>query len=201
MRWLKRNIGALIVGCLMAMLVAVFIAGPSTVAQIVTPTVFSGPVVVTGNFSCSSLSAPAGCISDTAIVVPSAGSNGINTTKLNHRQHVRYSQAEGSSIATETRIVWLTNGTQASFVSVRAIEKTASSGGDTVTVDIRKNGTSILSGATPISVTGTSVVTGIITTTTSTVGDYVEVVVTATHTSGTLGQGLYVDLIVDESPT
>lgn len=201
MRWFKRNIGAVIVGGLLSLLIAVLCVGPSTVAQIVTPTVFSGPVVVTGNLSSSTFSAPAGCISDAAVVVPSAGANGINTTKLNHRQHVRYSQAEGTSIVTETRIVWLTNGTQASFISARAIEKTATSGGDTVTVDIRKNGTSILSGATPISVTGTSVVIGTITTTSSTVGDYVEVVVTATHTSGTLGQGLYVDLIVDESPT
>lgn len=67
-------------------------------------------------------------------------------------------------------------------------------GNDTLTVDFQKNGTSILVGATPISLTATSAarqsISGAVATTSVAPGDYFEAVVVPTHGTGTMPQGL-----------
>lgn len=170
-------------------------------AQLSQPMVIPGSVVITGTLSPTTITLPAGCIADTNVATPAGGAAGISTAKLNCRTHVRYNQPEGTSVVTESRIVWITHGTSGAFVSFTAQDKVASSGGDTVTINVLKNGTSILSGGTAVTVTGTTAVTGTITTTSTAAADYVEFVITATHTSGTLGQGLVADLVVDETPS
>lgn len=168
-------------------------------SQFSAPLVIPGNVQVSGTASLGGLSAPAGCITNSNIATPASGADGIFTTKLDHRQHIRYNQPEGTAVATETRQVFITFGAAGTIKAVNAIMKTANSGGATVTVDVKKNGTTVL-GST-INVTGTSVNTGTLSVTTTAAGDVFEFLVTATAGGGTLGDGIYIEMIVDETPT
>lgn len=76
----------------------------------------------------------------------------------------------------------------------RIANLTPLTGNDTYLVDFQKNGASILVGGTPISLTSTSAarqsISGAVSTTAVTAGDYFEAVITPTHGTGTLPQGV-----------
>ena len=159
--------------------------------------------VVGGNLSSKTFSAPVSCISDTAVATPSAGAAGINTTKNNHRQHARYAQPNTTAV-TETRPIWITYGTSGTLVKFRAGSIVANIGAATVTVDLWKNGSSILSAPITLNSSDTArtpVDVGSFTSTTTAAGDWFDAVITATAGGGTLATGVYAELIVDENPS
>ncbi len=131
-----------------------------------------------------------------------AGQPGIATSKLNHRQHRVYAQAN-VTIVTATIPVWLTYGTAGTVLSFKAGSIVACIGAATVTVDLYKNGASILSA--PITLNSSSVArvaqAATISTPATAAGDWFDMVVTATVSSGTLGTGLYAEAIIDENPS
>jgi hypothetical protein len=163
----------------------------------------NGNLYVAGILQPAQLAAPPNSIGDSSVITPAAGVAGIQTSKTNHRQHVRYSQAEGAAVVTESRIVWITHGTAGTVISLNGALKVACIGAATITVDLKKNGTSVLasvltfnSSAPIMAAENTSIATG-----PTAAGDVFEIVVTATVSSGTLGQGLYAEAIIDENPS
>lgn len=142
---------------------------------------------------------PAGCIGDNQ----ADAANPFETDKVRHRHHKTFAQANGSAAATEQRVVHVGYGAAGSVVAIRAGIRTAGSGGGmSVTVDVKKNGTSILSSVVTINASTVALAKASATVTTADYedGDVIEVVVTATAGGGTLPQGLFVDLLFDEDP-
>lgn len=158
-----------------------------------------------GQLSCKEFVYPKESL-DNSAVDPSAA---IEATKLIHRHVARYYQAAGADVAAVVVPVHLFRG-DATIVAVEAIPLTAPAGGDKAfAVDVKKGNQStppvtILSAPLAVSVAaGVSdreEVDGILAVTTAADGDFLEVVITVSGTTGTQGQGVLVTVWFDEKP-
>jgi len=88
--------------------------------------------------------------------------------------------AQAGTATTETKYIGIPRGA-GSFLAFRVIQKTACAGSSTVTVDVKKNGTSILSAAVTLNSSSAvnTAIAGTITTDTFAADDYLEIVITA----------------------
>jgi len=151
---------------------------------------FDGPVTATG------FNLPAGSITD-ALIESDAN---LDADKLEHRQVGRH--APGGTAASGTFPLATVYGATARRVSARAGSIAIAIGDSTVTVNIKKNGTSILTGGTAITFnsgnTARLMVNLGVTTTTAAAGDFFEAVLVATVGTGTLPTGFIVEIQFDE---
>lgn len=158
-------------------------------------------VFVQGNLSSKTFTAPASSIGDSAI----QGAANVAASKLEHQFAKSYTQANGASIVSATVPLHTVYGTTGTVVSFAAGVITPAVGNDTVTVDLRKNGSTILTAVITLSVaastnTARTLYTPAGFTSTSLVAaDWLDIVVVATHNTGTLAQGLYVRLVHRET--
>jgi hypothetical protein len=151
-----------------------------------------GDVFVTGALGVAGgFTPPAGSIGNTQI----AGLAGIDQSKLQHQHRGHYVQPN-TTATTETKAVAVIYGVSGTLLSFKAGSIGVCAGGATITVDLKKNGTTVLSSvvtlnnanAARVSVAGTlSVVT-------LAAGDELEVVVVATVGGGTLGTGVFAEV-------
>ena len=155
-------------------------------------------VYVNGNFSAKTMQLASASVGDAQ--VQSAAN--INAYKLSHLHRQVYSQPSGAAVVGESRVVFeaLNTGTITDF---RAGAVTIPVGADTCSVDLKKNGTSVLSA--PLSITSSFVSrvsqAATIATPGVVAGDILEVVVTPNHTSGTLPQEVWATLNVNSQST
>jgi len=159
-------------------------------------------LTVYGPLQCSSFSPPPSCVVDASVATPSGGAAGIGTSKMNHRQHVKYGQANGAAV-TETRPIWITYGTVGLLKAFRAGSIAAAVGAAVVTVDLYKNGATVLSA--PITLNSSSAAriaaAATITTTTTAAGDWFDLVITSTPGGGTAPTGVFAEMVIDEYPS
>jgi hypothetical protein len=94
-----------------------------------------------GEISCQTLSIPAGTIVDADVNAAAA----IGHTKLEHQHRITYGQ--NGTVAADTRVIFVCRGTSGEVVAVKAGCIGVESGGNSCTVDVQKNGTSVLTGA------------------------------------------------------
>jgi len=156
-----------------------------------------GDLAVTGNISCRTLTPPSGSITNAAVVAAA----GIDASKLEHRYRPSLSQAYGSAGTSERRAVHQVIGATGTINSVRAMLALAPVGNSTHVIQIKKNGSNILSTAITLDSGNTNFIDETDTGFTSAAlvaGDVLEVDVTATVGTGTLGQGLHVMIDLDE---
>lgn len=155
-----------------------------------------GDLTVRGTLKPTALSAPASCIGDTNI----DGSNPITALKQQHQHQKTYKQSNGSASVSDRQVIHVAYGATGSVVAVRAGVVTAQVGGATLTIDLKKNGTSILTGTFQVTSAQAAfaLVGGSIASASYVTGDVFEVVVTAATGGGTQGQGLFVDVIFRE---
>jgi hypothetical protein len=102
-------------------------------------TTFNGDFHFNGALSAKTFSPPASSVGNNAI----AANAGIAATKLQHRHEKTYSQPNTTTTA-ETRILHVVKGANATVQNFRAGSIAPAIGGATVTVDLKKNGSSIL---------------------------------------------------------
>ena len=123
----------------------------------------------------TSINLPSGGITNTMV----KASAGVNASKLEGWEKAMYAQA--GTAATETIILAIIRGSTGTSVGVEVGNVTANAGASTVTVDVKKNGTSILSAVITLNAaTGDAgVETGTVTTTTLADGDVITAVITA----------------------
>jgi len=144
-----------------------------------------------------SVNLPAGSVADATV----ASAAGIAASKLEHQHRLIYSQESDTTAASEDRVIHVVEGATGDIQSIKAGSVVANIGAATITVDLHKNGASILTA--PISLdSGDSaydVVDGVVDTATLAVDDVLEIVVVATAGGGTLGKGVFasVDLFED----
>jgi hypothetical protein len=157
-------------------------------------TKLDGDVYVTGHLQARTLKIPAGTVTDAAVGEDAA----IAATKIQKPRLLTYSR-DGTA-ASATVPLYECRGATATVVDVRVGSVGVAVGAATVTVDIKKNGTTILSGVVTldngnvarVSEPGTVALDDLVT------GDWLDVVVTATAGGGTLPTGLLVQVEIFE---
>jgi len=154
-------------------------------------------VQVVGELSCSTFAPPTSCIGDAAFKT----SDPLTADKQQHRWIRQLTQVHGSAGVSERRVVHVAKGA-GTIDLVRAGVVVACVGAATITVDVWKNGTTVLSAV--ISLGSADVAyakkSGTVTVPAYAAGDVLEVVAVATAGGGTIGQGLFVDVICTEAP-
>jgi hypothetical protein len=140
---------------------------------------------------------PAGSFGDTQI----GSTSPIDALKLKHQYAPKLAQAHGTAAATERRVCHVAKSA-GSVASIEAGPVVAAIGDSTVTVDLRKNGSSVLTS--PISLSSANAayakVAGAISSAAYVSGDVFELVFTATVGTGTLPQGVWAEPVFREGP-
>lgn len=153
-------------------------------------------VYVTGNLSAQTLTVPANAVTNSAI--PSAAN--IDGYKLKHFHRQVYAQESATTAASESRVVHhcLASGTVTDFYVGSVV---VNGGAATVAVDLKKNGSSILSSAVTLSSSNTArvAVAGSISSASVVAGDVLEVTITATAGGGTLAKGVFASVNIHEA--
>lgn len=146
--------------------------------------------------SCGSFTPPAGCIGDAAIA-PGAH---ISPTKLQARLRSVAGQPSGVNNLAQRSLLAFVSGAVGTLVAVYARNIVTATGGDSVSIQVLKNGVAILASPIVLDVAaGTLLQSSVSFTSTSVVaGDILEASITLSGTA--VGQGASVMLVHDEDP-
>jgi hypothetical protein len=155
---------------------------------------FNGDISVLGDFRCRTFTPPALSITDAAI----AAAAGIKATKIQKPRLLRYAQS--GTAAAVTIPIYVCNGATATILSLKAGSIAPNIGVSTVTVDLKKNGTTILSAVITLDNANVARVleAATLASTSLVADDFLELVIVATVGGGTLATGLYVQLEIHE---
>lgn len=161
-----------------------------------TQNVIDGDLTVRGTFRCTSAGLPAASVGDNQF----ASSDPLSAAKQEHQHEEVVAQVHGTAAVTERRVLHVARGA-GSVTAFRAGVVVANVGAATITVDLRKNGTTVLSAVVTLNNTHTAYtkVDGTVSVPTYVAGDVFEVVITATAGGGTLGQGLFAQGVFREA--
>jgi hypothetical protein len=155
-----------------------------------------GDVQIRGNLRCTTINLPALSVGDGNV----NGSDPITAPKLQHQYTRTVAQLNGTAATAERRVLHVAYGATGTVVAFRAGLTVAAVGDATVTVDLYKNGVSILSAT--ISLTSATAVNakvaGALSGTSYVTGDVFEAVIAVSAGTGTLPQGVFTDLVVRE---
>jgi len=159
---------------------------------------FENDVHVAGNLSAGTMTIPALTITD-AMINPSAA---IAASKQDHRHHAMYSQESATTSADEARPLFVVYGATGTIISFKAGSVVANIDDSTVTVDLLKDGASVLTAVITLDSDNVAYTpeAGTIDTAAVVAGDVLEVSIDATVGTGTLALGLYCELVIDEDP-
>lgn len=161
------------------------------------PSTLQGDIHVAGHLSCQTLGVPAGTLTDSGV----SGSADIGAGKMRHRHKALFQQNHGTAAVAQRQPIYTVRASVATIQSLRAALTVAITGDSTITIDLLKNGSSILSSTIVLDSTNAArsfeSAVGFISTA-LVANDFLEVVVTVSAGTGTLGQGLVVELEVDE---
>lgn len=154
-----------------------------------------GDLFVGGALGCRTLSPPAGSITNAAV----AALAGVSASKLQHQHRVPWSQANVTAAA-ETRVVYVCHGTTGTVLAFVAGSIAKAVGDSTATIDLKKNGTTVLSAPIVLDNANTArvVEAGTVSVPALVAGDVLEVVVTVSAGSGTLPTGLFAAVTLEE---
>jgi hypothetical protein len=149
---------------------------------------FEGDVFVAGTLSAVSLILPDDSVDDDAVEALA----GIAYSKLEHEHRAGHGQAN-TAAADETRAIAVIRGTTGTMLSFKAGSIAKAVGDATCTVDLKKNGTTMLSAPITLDSSNTNRVSeaGTLSVTTLAAGDLLEVVIDGTIGTGTLPTGVY----------
>lgn len=148
-----------------------------------------GDAVVTGSFRVQGdVALPDGSI-DADMIEDFAG---IEYSKLQMEHRAGFGQANSAAVD-ETRAIAVIRGASGTLLSFKAGSIAAAVGNATCTVDLKKNGTTVLSSVITLDNANTARVSeaGTLSVTTLAAGDLLEVVVDGTVGTGTLPTGVY----------
>lgn len=165
-----------------------------------TPTRFTNDVEMTQSLTVKgSVAVPVGGLSGKAI----DPNNPVPSNATTHQFAPTFAQGSAVTVAAATQLIHTVRGLDGGVIKEVAAGLIAtSSGNSTVSFDVKKNGVSILSA--PIShnsgVASGSVVLGSISVSNVAMGDRIEVAITPSVGTGTLGTGAFVRVTVDEGP-
>ena len=163
---------------------------------------FQGDVWVNGQLTASTMIIAAASVGDPQVRAFPGPGLAVAASKLQQQRSVRYAQSSTAAAAADRQLIRRVNGISGVVISFYAGAITPAVGADTCTVDLLKNGISILSA--PVSITSALAaygsVLGALAATGLVVGDLLEAKITPNHTSGTLPLGIWAQLLFAEDP-
>lgn len=161
-----------------------------------TPTRMEGDVHVAGHLSANTMDIPAGTIVNADV----GGSADIDATKLEHQFQKNYSQATDANVVAAEKIIHTVYGTTGTIVAFEAGIVTIPDGDRACTVDLHKNGTTVLSAVITLDSGNTTYVVegGTISSASLADGDVLEVVIAISGSSGTNPQGVFANCVIRE---
>ena len=156
--------------------------------------VFPDNISVRGTAILASVSLPASVVSNANVAAGAA----IATDKLRHKHRKTYAQS--GTAASVTIPIHHVIGATADNLSCKAGSIAIAVGAATVTIDLKKNGTTVLTGVTTLDTGNTARVGEAlgVNVFSAVTGDLYELVITATAGGGTLPTGLFVEFEIDE---
>lgn len=148
-----------------------------------------------GSATFASMVPSAGCVLDSHV---GAGAS-IATSKLVHKHRKSYGQS--GTAASATIPIHVAIGATLTIVAIKAGSIAACTGNATITVDLKKNGTTCLTGVITLDSANSArvVESGTLSVTSGVAGDFFELVIVATVGTGALGTGLLVEVEFDET--
>jgi hypothetical protein len=163
-----------------------------------------GNLIVNGSFNCTgTMQIPSGTVNDDDV----AADADISAVKLRHQHQPATGQANGADVVSRTETVWVAQAA-GTIEEVLVRPETAPTGGDKqYTVDVKK----AADGSTSFTTVLSSVITvnsssangtkqdGVLSVVSYNAGDALQVVVTASGSTGSQGQGLTVALKLREA--
>lgn len=157
--------------------------------------VIDGDVRIRGTLRADSFAPPANSIGNTEF----DAADPLAATKQVHQYVQVYRQDHGAVAADKTSGIHVSHAA-GTIIAFYATLKTANIGDSTVTVDLKKNGSTVLSAVASLDSgdAAYAVASGTINTAAYAADSVFEAVVDATAGTGTLGQGLTVTLVVRE---
>ncbi len=147
---------------------------------------FNGDLLVQGTVFALGLNAPL---------------NGVTpATSVQQQIMPQFSQETTTTAAAEQRVVHVVYGATANIITFKVGLVVANIGGATITVDLLKNGASILAAAVVLdnTVTPYALVASTVTSPALIAGDVLTLTVTAAAGGGTIGKGTFIRLVVRE---
>ena len=130
----------------------------------------------------------------------SAGAN-LDPLKMRHQYAPTYGQPL-SAATSETRVLHVVKGATGSIVAFRAGSVTIAAGAATVTVDLKKNGTTCLQAVITLDSANVAYTLeeAVLTVTALAAGDVLTITTVATAGGGTLPTGFFCEAVVREDP-
>lgn len=155
-----------------------------------------GDLNVRGNISSQTLTIPNVTVTDAMV----AAAADIAATKLEHQYEKEYAQESATAAADESRVIHVVHGTTATLISFKVGSVAVAVGNSTVTVDLKKNGTTMLTGVITLDTANTVRVVeeASLSVTAMVAGDVLEVVIDATIGTGTLPKGVFCEAVIRE---
>ncbi len=165
-------------------------------------TVIPTDVYVKGSLTADTNTPSSGSVTDAKVAAYAGTGTAIQAAKVQFRSNKTYSQESGTNAATEKHVLHIVIGTNAAVNSFKAGAVTVLTGDDACTVDLKKNGTSVLSAAIALASGDSNRVAkaGTVSVAAAVAGDCFEVIVTATHNSGALPKGVFASMDITEDP-
>ena len=130
-----------------------------------------------------------------------AGAN-ISALKMQHQYAPLFAQANSAAASDTGRVIHVVKGATGTIVAFRAGSIVAATGNATVTIDLKKNGTTCLSAVITLDNANTAYVLeeGTLSVTALVAGDVLTLVIVATVGTGALPTGLFAEVVVREEP-
>lgn len=157
---------------------------------------------VAGTLSARSIAISPGAVANAQVALQTPA---IDAAKLQQQYQPCYSQEGGTNAAAERRVVHVVKGATGQLLEMVVGAVVAATGNATATVDLKKNGATILTGTISLTSATAAYATvqpaGFTAGATLAAGDVLEVHVTAVNAgTGTLAKGLFARLMVREDP-
>ena len=129
-----------------------------------------------------------------------AGSANLDPTKMRHQYCAVFAQANSAAASDTGRVIHVVKGATGTVVAFRAGSIVAATGNATVTVDLKKNGTTMLSAVITLDSSNTAYVLeeATLSVTAVVAGDVLTLVIVATVGTGALPTGLFAEVVVRE---
>lgn len=159
--------------------------------------VIPNDVHIAGALSCQTLVPSSGSVGNSSV----AASAGISASKLQKRTYAHYEQVHGTAATTQRIFIHRVKGATGVINSFKCGSSVLNIGAATISVQLKKNGSNILSAATVLDTSNTAFIAedaAGFTSTALVAGDVLEVDITATAGGGTLGQGFFCVAEIDE---
>lgn len=156
----------------------------------------TGDLIVTGTLRPGGFVTPAASVGD----AEAKSTDPFDVDKMLHQYNVAFAQNHGTAATAQRQVLHVAEGA-GTLVSFGAGIVVACVGDSTITVNLYKNGSTILSAAVVIDNSNAvrAVEDATFSATPYSAGDVFEVVVTVSAGTGTLGQGTFAKLVVAEN--